>query len=300
MSTVQKVFVVLIFTLAATFTGLSLQMLSTEQHWKEKFRDKEKELAEYKKETDAKIKDLETKITSLEKKQTELEAENKTLQENLNNSEERNQRQAKEISDLRQTERVLRNQITDLQKQNKDYKDKLDAKTADFIKEKKRAEDLVKLYHFKQAELADVISELNELKQKHASLLEVYRKNEEELRVAKELLDIWKKKYHIEEEGIGGRALPVKPIEGKVLAVTKSKETGLNEIVMLSVGRQDDVKVGYEFVIYRGETYICKVVVKEVFEDSAVAMVIPESVNRDEQGNLLEVKQYDSASTKIF
>ena len=69
---------------------------------------------------------------------------------------------------------------------------------------------------------------------------------------------------------------------------------------MLSVGRQDKVKVGFEFVIFRGEKYICKVVIKKVFEDSAVGMVIPESVARDDRNEILRVKQYDSASTRVF
>ena len=47
MSTVQKVFIVLVFALAVTFTGLSLQMLSTEQHWKDQFVAKEKDEKEY-------------------------------------------------------------------------------------------------------------------------------------------------------------------------------------------------------------------------------------------------------------
>jgi hypothetical protein len=204
-----------------------------------------------------------------------------------------------EITDLRQTERKLRDQVDTLQAQNKDYKDKLDAKTTDYLKEKKRAEDLVKLYHFKQDELAEVIAGYNELKSKHKSLLQNYKQSEEKLRVSRHIIKTWKKKYNIEDEPYGV-AVPPGVIEGKVVAISKNEETGHDEIVMLSIGRQDKVKVGYEFVIFREETYICKVVVKKVFDDSAVAMVIPESVNMDEDGKPLRVKQYDSVSTQVF
>lgn len=299
MSTVQKVFIVLVFALAVTFTGLSLQMLSTEQHWKEQFREKEKEFAEYKKETDETISDLNQAIAVLEKTKTENLAEIKVLKEKNNDLMAENQKREGEITDLRQTERKLRDQVDTLQAQNKEYKDKLDAKTNDYLNEKKRAEDLVKLYHFKQDELAEVIAELNQLKGKHKSLLQNYKQSEEKLRVSRHIIKTWQKKYNIEDEPIR-TAVPPGVIEGKVVAISENKETGQDELIMLSVGRQDKVKVGYEFVIFREETYICKVVVKKVFDDSAVAMVIPESVNRDDRGDMMRVEQYDSASTRVF
>ncbi|MFC1479026.1 hypothetical protein ACFL6F_00365 [Planctomycetota bacterium] len=298
MSTVQKVFIVLVFALAVTFTGLSLQMLSTEQYWKDQFVAKETEFAEYKTETDNKINDLEGQIAVLEKTKTENLAQLKVLQEKNNSLMADNQKKDGQITDLRQTERKLRDQIDTLQAQNKDYKDKLDAKTSDYLKERKRAEDLVKLYHFKQDELAEVIAELNELKAKHKSLLQNYKQSEEKLRVSRHIIKTWQKKYNIEEEIIG--SVPVEVIEGKVVAISKNKESGHDELVMLSVGRQDKVQVGFEFVIFRGETYICKVVIKKVFEDSAVGMVIPESVARDDRDETQRVKQYDSASTQVF
>lgn len=89
-------------------------------------------------------------------------------------------------------------------------------------------------------------------------------------------------------------------INSKVIAVNENKTTKQPELVMLSVGRQDGVKVGYEFVLYRGETYLCKVVIKKVFEDSSVGRVIPESVNTDENGKPMDIRKYDSASTQVF
>jgi hypothetical protein len=43
-------------------------------------------------------------------------------------------------------------------------------------------------------------------------------------------------------------------------------DTDLN-IVLLSVGSADGVKVGYEFTVYRGSEYVAKVVVEKVGSD---------------------------------
>jgi chromosome segregation ATPase len=301
MSTVQKVFVVLVFALAVTFTGLSLQMLSTEQKWKEKFVKKEEEMKEAVDDLTKKLNDAKLNIKDLEKIKMEHEREVKRLDEENEKLKADNQSKAGEISTLRQNEMKLRDQVDTLTAQVKDYRDKLDAKTTEFNKEKKRAEDLVKLYHFKQDELADIIAEYNELNASHKTLKENYRRTEEKLQVSQHLLKVWKKKYNIEQEIIDpGMTKPPIPIEGKVVAVTKEKETGYDKLVMLSVGKQDRVKKGYEFIIYRGDKYICTVVVQKVFDDSSVSSVIPESVNRNERGERMQVKQYDSASTEVF
>jgi Ca-activated chloride channel family protein len=91
-----------------------------------------------------------------------------------------------------------------------------------------------------------------------------------------------------------------KSIDGKVVAATKDKKTGYDKLVMLSVGKQDGVKKGYEFILYRGTTYICTVVVQKVFDDSCVCSVIPESINRDKNGKPMDINQYDRASTEVF
>ncbi len=57
-------------------------------------------------------------------------------------------------------------------------------------------------------------------------------------------------------------------IEGSVSAV--DRDLGL---VILSVGSDDDVEVGFEFTVYRRDTYIAMVVVEKVLDDMCGARV---------------------------
>jgi len=84
-------------------------------------------------------------------------------------------------------------------------------------------------------------------------------------------------------------------ISGKVVAVSLNEDTGSDELVMLSAGRQKSVKRGYRFTISRNNIQICVVEIMKVFDDSSVGKVIPDSVSKDESGKMMRVKQYDNA-----
>ena len=47
-----------------------------------------------------------------------------------------------------------------------------------------------------------------------------------------------------------------KTIETDVVAVTKTKIPGQDEFVMINLGKKDKIKIGQEFTITRGKTYI--------------------------------------------
>ena len=79
---------------------------------------------------------------------------------------------------------------------------------------------------------------------------------------------------------------PVPTIEGTVTAV--DKELGL---MILSVGSDDKVEMGYEFTVYRGERYVGKVVVERVLSDMCGARV----THLDKGA---EIQAGDSATTR--
>ncbi|MBN1256325.1 MAG: hypothetical protein JXA52_01320 [Planctomycetes bacterium] len=61
---------------------------------------------------------------------------------------------------------------------------------------------------------------------------------------------------------------PLVPIRGKVIEVEES----LN-LVMLNVGKKDNVKTGMELVVSRGSEYVSKVKVKEIYADMCSAEI---------------------------
>ena len=68
-----------------------------------------------------------------------------------------------------------------------------------------------------------------------------------------------------------GTALPQVAIHGKVLAVRPQVN-----LVMVSVGKDDQVRKGYRFTVYRDEEYIGKVEVENVFNDMCSARILPD------------------------
>ena len=82
---------------------------------------------------------------------------------------------------------------------------------------------------------------------------------------------------------------PVPAIDGKVVAV----KSDLNPpLVLLSVGADDKVEHGFRFSIYRGSTFVGKVVVEKVLRDSAGCRVLFTA-----EGG--EVQAGDSAATRL-
>ncbi len=69
---------------------------------------------------------------------------------------------------------------------------------------------------------------------------------------------------------------PKKVIRAHVLAA--NNEVG---VLILSVGKDDMVEVGHEFIVHRGDIYICKVRVESVYPDSCSARVIGETLASD-------------------
>ena len=61
----------------------------------------------------------------------------------------------------------------------------------------------------------------------------------------------------------------------KINALVMATEPAFN-LVMLSVGAQDEVKIGYKFFIYRGNRYIGHMIVEKVYEDSCAGTVMAE------------------------
>ena len=79
----------------------------------------------------------------------------------------------------------------------------------------------------------------------------------------------------------------MKAVEGRVQAVDNAMD-----IFVISVGSKDDVKVGYEFTVYRGNKYVSTIVVDEVFPNHAAC--------KTKAGlKKLDVKEGDEVATRL-
>lgn len=85
-------------------------------------------------------------------------------------------------------------------------------------------------------------------------------------------------------------------LTGVVAAVRPDPATGEQHLVMLSIGGDEKVQEGTEFIIYRGNQYVVKVRVQKVFPDMAACLIDPKSWNKQD----LKVELADKAQNRLF
>ena len=81
-----------------------------------------------------------------------------------------------------------------------------------------------------------------------------------------------------------------KPINAKVLTVRPDVN-----VVLLSVGREDKVKEGYQFTVYNGGTYKGKVMVESVYPNMCSARILKELM-----ADAQTIQEGDNASTRVY
>lgn len=83
---------------------------------------------------------------------------------------------------------------------------------------------------------------------------------------------------------------PIKPIDAKIIASIPEQN-----LVMLSVGKSEEVKVGYKFTVFRKGAYIGKVEVIEIHPNMSAGRVLVELNNNDG----LKMERGDDAKTEL-
>ena len=291
MSGIAKIFVIINLVLAVMFTGFTLALYANRVKYKSQW------LAEVESHK-------ETKAT-FSKKVAKLEADLKTTEENLRTA----QRSVKELEDrvaeMQTAVQSKEARIVELEADNSFLLQKIDAQDKEL---KRRHETIVELHkritnqqqlleQAIQKETAAIrmrIEAENQLKaaREHlATALKEKERVESDLAHAKWMLDMIQERLHVdigEVFGAGG-GKPIPAIDAQVLAV--DPETNL---VMLSVGKDDDVEKGFVFSVYRNDKFIGKVRVVRVLQDMSAAVILQEFHGKE------DIQEGDHASTRLF
>lgn len=81
-----------------------------------------------------------------------------------------------------------------------------------------------------------------------------------------------------------------------IVAAVRLDPQGRQDLVMLTVGAEEAVREGMEFILYRGNQYVVKVRAERVLGDMVACRVMPDTWNtRGEQ-----IRQGDSAQNRLF
>jgi hypothetical protein len=271
MSQVARVFVVLNLLLAVGFLFAASTFLAMNNDYKDKLK---KEVAG--RESDNKAKDSE--ITQLKGQITNLEGLNRTLSEQKNNLEGSNTGLQSTVASLEsetknkdaqlaQAQRNVNESTVATQALNADKNSLTEALTA------KNAEAREKTAQATQA-LADLTAA-----QERIVALENEVANQE-ASIAKFKTEISDKNIQLEYaagKGIDFSALILTtPLHGQVV-------TANSDIAMLNLGSSAGVKLGFVFDIVRGDSYVGRVVIDQVYANNSAGKITLRSAGRAPQ-----------------
>lgn len=268
MSLAGKIFSVLAFILAVFYVGITTALVSMQDNYRQKLAKREQELKATIQQKDDAFADLEHKFNDLTKDRDLLQREaSRLLGENRELRGEWAQAAALTT--------VQANIIADQEQEVK----RLDAQVDSYRTNFTDANDTIK-------RLNGVITGLEGDKkaliiardtfQERLTTCEVARDNaqkegdrlaEDVTRYVALLSDLKEQRPDIYAGLIRKDVIePKKAIRGKVTAV----DTKLG-LVVINAGQRNDVRKGYQFIVFRGSKYVGKIVVDEVFPDVSAA-----------------------------
>jgi len=286
MSTVAKIFVVLNLVFALIYAGVAATLLQKQEHWKYNF---EKEVLAHGKTK----KTLEDQLTTEREKNATLvkevdswrnkcdavETQLETNKNDLINVEKKWEEMKGNLDSLVQKYEQLAAELSEVQKQKDELQQQLNQTLAEKDDAIHRMDQSIDDRQRLQQQLEDLKVDLGSLRQRH--------------------VDLAKKKAELEwiivaiqdKLGIGimkGVLKNVPQINGNVVGVSNRVN-----LVVISVGEEDGVRVGFEFTIYRGSSYVGKLVVEKVFPRQAAARIILDKTKD-------RVQAGDKVSTHVY
>lgn len=290
MSTLAKVFVVIVLICSALLAASSATLFTLRTDYKQKFEDTEERLT-------SQIEGYKNDIAKLEKNVETLKDKNAALSEDLTKFEGLETKLRTVQNEFAETRAQLLTQIN-LKDQN------LDALSKQIAALNKKNEDLR--------------SELKELQGRNEMLAQEVKSKREELIACRQQRETFKQEVdrliaenrrlatrveNLLAQVEGGAAEPVTD-QPKINAVVIRADEEPQEFVVISAGSDDGVKVGMQFVIYRrtgggGTQYVGMVDVTNVEPEFAICKIQQNMRARGPEGDVISFRDKDLATTQI-
>ncbi|MBA3709587.1 MAG: hypothetical protein H0W83_12305 [Planctomycetes bacterium] len=294
MSTTVKVFIVLILIMCLGFMFTTMTQYANRENWKRRWDQDTKELK-------AELDSSNSALANYSKDKAKAENQVVNLNTQVTDLQNKVKEQENGITELKQT---VQNKDLQLKKQETDY----NGLKEDFMAQSKSLEMVrqrnAELTHIAQVaravafnlnvKLAEVEDDLNnaqtELNQRNQdidALSKDLKKNQAMMGLVRERYPkIWNE---VNDQTASDRYLAA------VVAAVRPNPQGQQDLVMLTIGKEEKVDEGIEFIVYRNNQYIVKVRVERVMNDMVACRVIPESWNT----NNLQIQQGDSATNRL-
>jgi uncharacterized phage infection (PIP) family protein YhgE len=291
MNAIVKTFIFINFFLSVFYCAFQLVLFTSRQDWKAKHQDSLSELNIEKEKSSKKIAELdellknkELAYNGLSDKATALESSLQTLQAKLDS----------ELSDLKNVKQELGEKSIRVSTLEENVTKRTE-ELSDVREQLAKAREGAETSRSNLIDLRELVVVYEKEKGKLLGSLEIAQsklnKQEEELKEHSRLMArLESRGIKVDEILAGSGVESDKPINAKILSV----RTDAN-VVLLSVGREDKVREGYQFTIYNGGTYKGKVMVESVYPNMCSARIL-----KDLMADTETIQEGDNASTRVY
>jgi len=294
MSNAVKIFILVNLVATLVLAAMSMRDYATRENWKRRWDQDTREL---KKEVDLSNQALansskdkvraENAFLDRERMITDLQAASLKMQDQLTTSEQEKQNFR---TDLKKAEVNYAGLNENYMAQAKSL-ELVRARNAELTHISQVARAVAFNLNVKLSEVEDDLnnaqSELTQRAQEIDTLTKSDNKN-------KAMLALLKKDHPQIYNELADQKASTKFLQGVVAAVREGAD-GKQDIVMLTIGKDEKVEEGVEFIIYRGGDYVVKVRADRVMNDMVSCRVIQDSWNT--KG--LKIQQNDLASNRL-
>jgi hypothetical protein len=300
MNLAGKIFAVASLVVAVFYAGITAALVSYQENYKQRFVDEEKAHEDTKVSLGNELADRKTLYDQLEHAHRRLKDEKGLVDAEVNQLRNEWTEAARLnkacLACIRDQEQEITNLLDRVERVNTDLKDQ----RAETDKLKAERDDW-KAKHVELLGNRDKLQDLLTIKENDLSvgLKEIERLNSE-LGEATEIITRINDSYPDLVADARKRAPIVKePKGGKVI---RGKVTGVDKnlgLVIINAGQRHEVRKGYVFIVFRGDQYIGKVVVDEVFPDMSATHYSREDMKRDKDGTVIGVDVGDDVTTRL-
>lgn len=285
MSTLSKVFVILILIISLVYLGVTATLFAHRVEYKKKLADL---VAKYDKDC-TELKDTigkrETEISTLQAAVGTEKASTAKAETDLADRTAELQRKTTDMDDLKDKYAKIADKVGAVEKQIKEERDRNEALQKNVEELRAQKDAAITDRDTTQAKLLDTENRLAVSEKNLADLEVQYITRMKDLEEAKLQLS------KLQEAGIPVEVISTgmqKHVEGKVLAVSSKLD-----LMIISAGKDKGVEQGYQFTVFRGGKYIGKIQVQKADKDWSSATTLRNFMKEGEG-----VQVGDSVSTR--
>jgi cell shape-determining protein MreC len=286
-SGLAKIFVVVNLVLAIMFCAFTMVLYAKRVDYNDRWQTTLKQLAD----TEKKLK---AEITNLTDQNSKLKSDLDAQTTKYNNRDAEYQRlsvamkqvEAK-LGDIEAERRFMLAQIQAKDEELNARADKI-VEMHQILQDMQQALEIAKQHETNATNLrVEAENQLNAVQEQFTAVMKEKKKVEDDLAYANWILERLQAAGITTSQALEQPAMPAIP--AKVLAVDKEVN-----LVMLSVGRNDGVKKGYTFSVYRTDKFVGKVRVEKVYDDMCAGVILKTYKVGD-----LEIQEGDDANTQL-